>query len=641
MKRTTWDEHWQDKYADMIATPAEAVSRIRPGQRVFIGTGCAEPQELVRALVARGRELSDTEIVHLLTFGEAAYAKRDLSECFRVNSFFIAENVRGIIQEGLGDYTPIFLSDIPRLFTSGELPLDAALIQVTPPDEHGMCSLGISVDIVKSAAENASLVVAQVNPQMPRTLGDSLLSVHDLDILVPTDTPLIEFQAPKTDEVTRKIGEFVAALVEDGCTLELGIGRIPQAVLEFLRQKKELGIHTEMFTDTIIDLVEAGVITGKRKTLDRGKVVASFCMGTRKLYDYIDGNPAFSFHPTEYVNDSYVISRQYRQVAINVALEVDLTGQVCAGFARHAVLFRYRRPGGLQPGAARCPGGKAIIALPSTARKGSISRIVTRLSPGAGVVTTRGDVHYVVTEYGVAYLHGKNVQERAIALISIAHPDFRPRLLKEAVEAKYLRPDLARIEGKLVVGPPEFRTTQVLEDGTLINFRSIRPTDEPRLRDLFYALSQKTIYYRFTSHMTRMPRKQIQDFVYINHRTEVALVGTITEASGEDLIAVGRYYLDETINMAEVAFVVRDDWQTKGIGSFLLASLMGLAKRHGIRGFTAEVLRENQAMQAVLNRVPAKSPPSSTRTSTVTGWTLCDERIRDAGCPKNWTARSP
>jgi acyl-CoA hydrolase len=606
VKRMTWDENWQDKYADMIATPAGAVARIRAGQRVFIGTGCAEPQELVRALVARSRKLSDTEIVHLLTFGEAAYAKRDLSDCFRVNSFFIAENVREIIQEGLGDYTPIFLSDIPRLFTSGELPLDAALIQVTPPDERGMCSLGISVDIVKSAAENASLVVAQVNPQMPRTLGDSLLSVHDLDILVPTDTPLIEFRPPKTDDVTRKIGEFVAALVEDGCTVELGIGRIPQAVLEFLQHKKDLGIHTEMFTDTIIDLVEAGVITGKRKTLDRGKVVASFCMGTRKLYDYIDGNPVFSFHPTEYVNDSYVISRQYRQVAINVALEVDLTGQVCADSLGTQFYSGIGGQVDFNRGAARCAGGKAIIALPSTAKNGSISRIVTRLSPGAGVVTTRGDVHYVVTEYGVAYLHGKNVQERAIALISIAHPDFRPRLLQEAVEAKYLRPDLARIEGKLVVGPPDFRTTHVLEDGTLINFRSIRPTDEPRMRDLFYALSQETIYYRLISHMTRMPREQVQDFVYINHRTEVAIVGTITEASGEDLIAVGRYYLDETTNMAEVAFVVRDNWQTKGIGSFLLACLMGIAKRHGIRGFTAEVLRENQPMQAVLNRAPCR-----------------------------------
>ena len=606
VKHATWDESWQDKYSDMIATPAEAVSRIRAGQRVFVGTGCAEPQELVRALGVRGHELSDTEIVHLLTFGEAPYAKRDLAECFRVNSFFIAENVRGIIQEGLGDYTPIFLSDIPRLFTSGELPLDAALIQVTPPDKHGMCSLGISVDIVKSAAENASLVIAQVNPQMPRTLGDSLLSVYDLDILVPTDTPLIEFQPPQTDEVTRKIGEFVAALVEDGCTLELGIGRIPQAVLEYLKQKKELGIHTEMFTDTIIDLVEAGVITGKKKTLDRGKVVASFCMGTRKLYDYIDGNPTFSFHPTEYVNDSYVISRQYRQVAINVALEVDLTGQVCADSL--GTQF-YSGVGGqvdFNRGAARCAGGKAIIALPSTARKGSISRIVTRLSPGAGVVTTRADVHYVVTEYGVAYLHGKNVQERAIALISIAHPDYRPALLKEAVEAKYLRPDLARMEGKLVVGPPDFRITHVLEDGTLINFRSIRATDVPRLRDLFYALSQETIYYRFMSHMTRMPRTQVQDFVYINHRTEVAIVGTITEADGETLIAVGRYYLDETTNMAEVAFVVRDNWQAKGIGSFLLSCLVGIAKRHGIRGFTAEVLRENQPMQAVLNRAPCQ-----------------------------------
>jgi GNAT superfamily N-acetyltransferase len=289
-----------------------------------------------------------------------------------------------------------------------------------------------------------------------------------------------------------------------------------------------------------------------------------------------------------------------------VALEVDLTGQVCADSLGTQFYSGIGGQVDFNRGAARCPGGKAIIALPSTARKGSVSRIVTWLSPGAGVVTTRGDVHFVVTEYGVAYLHGKNVQERAIALISIAHPDFRPRLLKEAVEAKYLRPDLARIEGKLVVGPPDFRTTHLLEDGTLIHFRSIRPTDEPRLRDLFYALSQQTVYYRFMSHMTRMPRKQVQDFVYINHRTEVAIAGTITEASGEDLIAIGRYYLDETTNMAEVAFVVRDNWQTKGIGSFLLSCLMGIAKRHGIRGFTAEVLRENQPMQAVLNRAPCK-----------------------------------
>jgi acyl-CoA hydrolase/GNAT superfamily N-acetyltransferase len=601
-RRATHDPAWREKYAEMTATAGQAVARIRPGQRVFVGTGCAQPQELVRCLAARADELADLEIVHLLTSGEAPYATRELSECFRVNSFFIAENVRGVIQEAMGDYTPIFLSDIPRLFASGQLPLDAALIQVTPPDEHGMCSLGISVDIVKSAAENAATVIAQVNSMMPRTMGESSIHVLDIDVLVPADAPLLEVQPPAPDPVTRSIGEHVAALVEDGSTLELGIGRIPQAALEFLGRKKNLGIHTEMFSDTIIEKVESGVITGSQKTLDRGRIVASFCMGTRRLYEYIDGNPLFAFHPTEYVNDPFVIGQQRKQVAINVALEVDLTGQVCADSLGTRFYSGIGGQVDFNRGAARSRGGKAIIALPSTARNETISRIVARLSPGAGVVTTRGDVHYVVTEHGVAYLHGKSVAERAIALISIAHPKFRESLMREAIEAKYLRPGLADVEGKLLVGAPEVRATMLLDDGTQVSFRSIRPTDEPGMRDLFYALSQETIYYRFMSRMKRIPRTQVRDFVYIDHRTEAALVATLPEAHGEELIAIGRYYLDTKTNRAEVAFVVRDRWQGRGIGTFLLKQLTTLAKRQGIAGFTAEVLRENKAMQRVLHK---------------------------------------
>ena len=602
----SYDPEWQDTYRDMIASPEQAVSHIRPGQRVFIGTGCAQPQELVRALTARSGKLADTEIVHLLTLGGAPYAHKELAVHFRVNSFFIAENVRDIIQEGLGDYTPIFLSDIPRLFSSGQLPLDAALIQVTPPDERGMCSLGISVDIVKSAAENASLVIAQINPQMPRTLGDSFLHVNDLDLLVPTDVPLLEVKLPEPTEVTHRIGEYVASLVEDGATVELGIGRIPHAMLEFLKEKKDLGIHTEMLSDAIVDAVESGVITGTRKSIDRGKIVASFCMGTRKLYTYIDNNPLFSFHPTEYVNDPFVISQQHKMVALNVALEVDLTGQVCADSLGTKFYSGIGGQVDFNRGAAKSSDGKAIIALPSTAREGSVSRIVACLSSGAGVVTTRGDVHYVVTEYGVAYLHGKSVQARALALISIAHPDFRVELLRAAIEAKYVRPELADVEGRIVVGPQELRTSLLLDDGTLINFRPIHPTDEPRMRDVFYALSQETIYYRFMAHMKRIPQKEIQNFTYIDHRNDVAIVGTLTEAHGEDIIAIGRYYLDPRTNRAEVAFIVRDPWQNRGIGTFLLEYLITIARRNGIAGFTAEVLYENKAMQAVLHKSGCK-----------------------------------
>jgi acyl-CoA hydrolase/GNAT superfamily N-acetyltransferase len=583
------------------------VSYLKPGQRVFIGTGCAEPLELVTALTRRSKELPDTEIVHLLTFGEAPYAHEEMTKFFRINSFFIAENVRDIIQEGLGDYTPIFLSDIPRLFQSGQLPLDAALIQVTPPDSKGMCSLGVSVDIVRSAAENASVVIAQVNPNMPRTRGQSELHVYDLDYLVPSDEPILETTYGGETAETRQIAEYVAALVDDGSTIEVGIGRIPHSLLGFLKEKKDLGIHTEMITDGIIDLVEAGVINGSKKTLDRGKIVTSFCLGTRQLYDYIHDNEIFSFQPTEYVNDPFIISQHHKMVAINVALEIDLTGQVCADSIGTKFFSGVGGQVDFNRGAARSHGGKAIIAMPSTARSGSISRLVCHLSPGAGVVTTRADVHYVVTEYGAAYLHGKSVQERALALISIAHPDFRAELLRDAIDAKYLSADFADIEGKIVIGPKELRTTMLMSDGTQISLRPIHPTDEPRMRSLFYELSQQTLYYRFMSDLKRIPRKQIQDFVYIDHRNDIAVVATVPEAEGEKIVAIGRYYLDPTTNMAEVAFVVHDDWQRRGIGTFMFSHLVKIARRNGIRGFTAEVLAQNKPMQSVFDHSNCKT----------------------------------
>jgi len=602
-----YDVNWKETYKDMIKTPKRALSQLQSGHRIFLGTGCGEPTVLVEAMTKIAGNLADVEIVELLTKGNAPYADKKFASCFKVNSFFIGHNVRELIQEGRGDYTPVLMSDIPRLFDSGQLPLDVALIQVTPPDSRGKMSLGVSVDIVKSAAENASLVIAQVNPQMPWTRGDSLVDVYDLDILVPANVPLLERKSKIPHPISLKIAEFASGLIPSGSTIQFGIGRvpgvgrIPLAVIGALKGKHDLGIHTELITDDLLELIKSGAVSGNRKSTDRGKVVTSFCMGSKELYDFVDDNPMFSFRPTEYVNDSYVIGKQNRMVSINMALEIDLTGQVCSD-SEDGVF--YSGVGGqvdFNRGAARSDGGRALITMPSTTSDGK-SRINSRLSRGAGVVVSRATVHYVVTEYGVAYLHGKSVQDRTLALISIAHPDHREQLLKDAIKAKYIRPDFEQVEGKFVVAPQDMmKTTYLLDSGTEVSFRPIHPTDEALIRDLLYDLSQQTLYYRFMSHNQNFGSQQIQNFVYVDHRTDVAIVGTIPEAHGDDIVAVGRYYLDEKTNRAEVAFVIRDEYQRKGMGVFMFRHLINIAKSNGIAGFTAEVLRENRGMQAIFN----------------------------------------
>lgn len=415
------------------ASAEEAVRAIRSGDRVFVHSIAAAPHTLLKAMVARASALRAVEIVQLHTEGPATYADEGVASSFRVNALFVGKNVRDAVARGQGDYVPIFLSEVPSLFRSGAMPLDVALIQVSPPDKHGYCSLGTSVDATKAAVETARLVIAEVNPHMPRTHGDGLLHTRDIDVAVRVDTPLPEVARPKLGEVERAIGTYVAGLVENGATLQLGIGAIPEAVLDALSGHEQLGIHTEMFSDGVVDLIESGVITGEQKLNHPGKVVASFVMGSRRLYDFVDDNPSVVLLDVAYVNDTSVIRRNPKVTAINSALEVDITGQVVADSLG---TLQYSGVGGQMDfirGASLSHRGKPIIALPSTTSKGE-SRIASLLKPGAGVVTTRAHVHYVVTEYGVAFLHGRNLRQRARSLIGIAHPDHREELEAAAAE---------------------------------------------------------------------------------------------------------------------------------------------------------------------------------------------------------------
>jgi acyl-CoA hydrolase/GNAT superfamily N-acetyltransferase len=594
------DESWQGKYETLLASAEAAVSLVRSGQRVFLGTGCAQPQALVDALLGRAEELSDVEIVHLLTLSDPLYRHHELARHFRLNRFFLMEGGCGR-PEGLRDYIPIALSDIPRLFISGRLPIDVALIQVTPPEGDGMCSLGVSVDITKSAVENAGLVVAEVNPNMPWTLGDSLVSVHDLDRMVASDRPLLEHTVVPPTAAEQQIGEYVAALVSDGDTLEVGTCSVSLAVLGSLKDKRDLGLHTPVLQDPVVDLVQSGVLTGIRKNVDRGRVVASMALGTHRLFEFVDNNPAFCFRPAQDVSDPRLVSEQHNLIAVSTAVEVDLTGQVCACSAEGG-FSGMGSESDLVHGVAWAQRGRLVIAMESTRQQGACSRVVPCLSRGAGVVATRDEVHFVVTEYGVAYLHGKTLQERALALLSIAHPQFRAGLLRAAIDEGYVSSDLAAVEGKMGVGLPRHRSSMALDDGTLIAFRPMHPTDERPVRELFYAVSKQTLFYRFMTHVGRVPRKQIQDFVYVDYRSEMAIVGTLQEAHGEDIVAVGWYCLNPLTNRAEVALLVRDQWQNRGIGKFLLQFLITLAKRNGITGFTADVLIQNRPMLAVFQK---------------------------------------
>lgn len=596
-------DRWPEHYSAKVVDAATAVRRVSRGSHVFVGSGCAEPQCLVAALTARGEELTDTEILHILTLGVAPYTASKFTGRFRHNAFFIGANVRDAVLEGQADYTPVFLSEISRLFRTGRVRIDVALIQVSPPDRNGYCSYGVSVDVVKGGTESAKLVIAAVNPRMPRTHGDSFIHVDDIDYLVECDEPILEVAPAQPDEVSRQIGRFIADLIEPGATLQLGIGAIPNAVLSYLGDKEDLGLHTEMFTDGIIDLIRRGVITNQRKTLHPGKSITSFCMGTRQLYDLVDDNPAFGFYPSDYVNDPMVIGQNDHVVAINSALQVDLTGQVCADSIGHRFYSGIGGQVDFIRGAARSYGGKPIIALPSTAKGGTVSRIVPILNEGAGIVTTRADVHYVITEFGVADLYGRNVRERTLALVSIAHPDFRNELLAAAKARRFVYAEQIPFPAEGLPYPKELERWVTLRDGVEIFFRPMKPADERLLRDLFYSHSEETVYMRYLTPVKKLSVRQIQEFVTLDYKDHLAIAGFLVHDDMEEMIAVARYVLDPKTNMAEVAFTVHDDYQNRGIGHFLLEYMKDIAQQRGIGGFTAQVLGSNSRMLHLFHKV--------------------------------------
>jgi acyl-CoA hydrolase/GNAT superfamily N-acetyltransferase len=600
-------EELKSNYPDKFLPAERAFGHIRAGDRIFIGTGCGEPQYAVRALVeyvrSHPKAFFDTEVLQVWNLGVTAYTDERLKDYFRYNSFFIGQNMREAVNMGMADYTPIFLSAVPDLFNRKIVPVDVALVQMSPPDAHGYMSLGISVDIVKAAVENAGLVIAQMNAHMPRVHGDTFFHISDIDFIIPWDEPLIEFEVRAPDDIIQRIGKYVSQIIRDGDTIQVGYGSIPNAILAHIMDKKHLGVHTELLSDGVVDLMKRGVVDNSRKDLNRGKTVAAFCMGRKETYEFIHDNPSIELRPVSYTNNPLTIARNRNVTAINSALEIDLTGQATAESLGRYFFSGIGGQADFMRGAILSQGGKTILAMQSTAENGEVSRIVPFLKEGAGVTLTRGDVHYVVTEHGIAYLHGKNIRERAMDLIAIAHPKFRPWLLGAAKELNLIYKDQEFIPGERGQYPETIETYRTTKEGLTVFLRPVKITDEHRLKDFFYSLSSDCMYHRFISTRADMPHERLQKFVVVDYKKEMVILAVLVEDAGEMIVGMGQYFINESAHTAEVAFVVRDGYQNRGIGMELLSYLTQLAKKNGLHGFTAEVLMDNKKMLQLFEKM--------------------------------------
>jgi len=583
-------------WAARVCSAAQAVALVRPGDHVFVGGVCATPRALVAALEALEYGPADVELLHFLTDRAMPLdAQGRPTTRYRHRCFFVGSDMRAAVREGLADYVPLSIARVPELITLGRIPVDVAFIQVSLPDAFGYVSLGVGVDVVPAAVARARLVVAEVNPHMPRSGGDSMLHVSQLHHLVPVDTPVIEYQHPPTPNAAlEQIARYISGIIDDGSTLQIGLGRVTHEALKFLTDRQDLGIHSDVITDAIVPLIERGILTGAAKTQQPRKIVTSFAMGTRRLYDLIDGNPLFVFQPIETVCDPATIAAQHKMVSVTQAFAVDLSGQVCAdqyngefygGLAAQAEFLR---------GASRSPGGKPIVCLVSCDEEAQTSRIRAQLLPGEGVTVPRTDVHYVITEWGIAYLFGKSIRERARALIEVAHPKFRAELFAQAQALGYLGPEqtLKNLHAYAV----EDEATVVLKDGRDVLLRPAASCDAPGIRDLFHGLSDRDVYTRFFRRIRGLSDRDVQRLCNLDFENEVAFVACSGPRESATIVAQSCYFIDPSTHLAETAFMVHPLWQGSGLGSALQRKMMAHARRRGVRGFVAEILSTNENM---------------------------------------------
>ncbi len=597
--------YWPDEYLKKKTTAPEAIASIISGQRVFIGTSCGEPQHLVTELAAQAGNFTDIEIIRLQSLETAPLsliASESHSHSFSIRSFYSGSTMSDAIARTRRFSIPINLSTVPHLFQTRQIPIHVALIQVSPPDDFGWMSLGVSVDITLSAALSADKLIVQVNPRMPRVMGHSFLHVNDVDMIVEHEEELITVQEPPRPEIAHIIARHVAKLIEDGSTIQLGIGALPQASIEGLFEKKDLGIHTQVLTEGAMELVSRGVVTNRKKGLNEGKIVASHAIGSRNLFEFLHDNPSIEFHPSDYVNNPSLIAGHHKMISLNSASYMDLTGQVAVDARPENYFSGVTGMLDFVRGAAMAEHGKSILTIPST-REGKASRIVPLLEKNMAVVIPRTDVYYVVSEYGVVNLFGKSLEDRAIAMISLAHPDFRDYLFFEGQQLGLIGKDRSLKESIHAVYPLKLEE-RIRIDGTDVMIRPIKPVDERRLQEHFYNLDKTDIVSRFFHRKTTFVRDDVAMMYQIDYMKEMTIVAVVGEFGFGRMIAVGGYILEPDKNMAEVAFSVSRDWQRKGLSKVIMKKLAEAARENGIAGLMAYTAPNNRSMINLFNSLP-------------------------------------